>query len=145
VSRVGYLGIDWIEEMAVNATKKFPNGHFQQFDSLEFRPADKFDYVLAVGVYNLEVGDNDVVMERIIGRMFDLCTMGVAVSMTYGGVAMEGESHGFDPIQILRHCLVLTPWVALRKDYLPRSHLINMISPNFQYALIKFARKSHVL
>lgn len=119
-----YTGIDILEDMVISAQRRFPEAKFVHADIFAFKPERKFDYILAVGVYNLEVEDNDTTMQHMITHMFDLCQKGVAASMTCEYPTYGGKQHGFDPVSILKFCMNLAPWVRLRKDYLPNDFTV---------------------
>lgn len=119
-----YLGIDALSEMVAAARSRHPHWTFQQRSLLE--PADQLetDYVLASGLFTFCTHDE---VEASIRTMFKVCGTAVAFNAlsTWATRQEPGEFYA-DPLAMVELCRTITPWVALRHDYLPHDFTIYM-------------------
>jgi len=118
-----YTGCDLSSRMIEAARAKHPEARFLTGDVLspDFpAPHQTFDFVLASGIFALPVGD-ETAYRRIVARLFALCRRAAAFNMISTHVDYrEAYLHYSDPGEMLTFCRrEVTPWVALRHDYLP--------------------------
>lgn len=124
VTRFEYLGLDMSTEMVERAAKLYPGAGFRLAEFPDCDGEAEFDYVFASGIYNLATGDNEVVMRRIIRRMFDLCRIGAGVAMTGGSdlprrwfPSPRGSVYYYRSEEMVEFCGALAPRVELREGY----------------------------
>ena len=66
-------------------------------------------------------------MEVLIKRLYELADHAVAfTSLSTWAMTQEPNEYYADPLETVRFCRTLTPWVALRHDYLPHDFAIYM-------------------
>ncbi len=120
-----YTGIDIANDLIKFAQKKFekiPNVAFRHVstDELSLFPDRAFDYVLASGIFNYPVADNNTYVQRTLEQMYRICRKGVAVNMTTDYVDFQDRSlFYFSPEDVFRFCKQLTKRVCLHHDYMP--------------------------
>lgn len=114
-----YTGSDITPGMIEVATSRFPNGAFLTADLLDHSASIPMaDYVVASGIFTYRTHEPMKFLCAIVDRMFALSQRGLAFN-ALSGFADIKEPNEFnpDPIEVLRHCLTLTPYVTLRHDY----------------------------
>ena len=127
-----YTGLDLVPDMVAKCNERFkshlgPHCRFESGDTLQYRPATKFDYVVACGIFGLR---SENAKERIVPtlqRFFSWCTAGVAVNF----LSQRADRHDpkclyVDPAEILTHALVMTPSVKVVHNYLPNDFTLYM-------------------
>ncbi len=81
----------------------------------------------ANGIFYLLGADAEELAQRIIARMFDLCSEAAAFnSLSSWADRPEPDEYHADPVKMVSFCRTLTPWVVLRHDYLPHDFTIFM-------------------
>jgi len=83
--RVEYTGFDVTPGMVDAARRKHPHAshRFEVADILTESIRGTYDYVISVGALNLPLeGQNVEIMLELIEKMYVLCSIGIAVSMT---------------------------------------------------------------
>lgn len=88
ISDYSYHGIDLMDEMIEIAKKEFKNNDkisFEVGDFLEKHLVRKFDYVIASGVFNIRMveDDNYDVVEKFLKKALDCCNDGGIVSFDF--------------------------------------------------------------
>jgi len=124
---VEYTGVDLSPKMVAGAQARRPDLDIRLGNILTLDTAETFDVVTANGIFYLLGDDAWALMQRIVGRMFDLCTAAVAFS-TLSSLAEHQVPDEFyaEPVATLEFCRTLTPWVVLRHDYHPRDFAVYM-------------------
>lgn len=114
-----YVGIDITPGMVELAKLKFRNTDFRVADILrEHIDGVPCDYVVASGVFYLEVGNNQRFFRAMLRRFYGLANIAVAFNMlsSHGPPPEPGE-YVFNPGWVLEECLKLSRCVILRHDY----------------------------
>ena len=124
-----YVGIDLSAAMIEHARNFYPDATFHHADVLDYSSEQRFDYAVAVGVYNVETGDNDAIIRRIIQCMYNLCSRGCAASLTQSDDYSGTIIHSFSPANLEEFGRSLTPHVRLRNDYLPNDFMLYLVRP----------------
>ena len=124
-----YLGIDISSELLDVAGKRLPEVEFELVALLDFEPTEKFDFVVVSGLFGLESPNWQRLLEKQLGKLYDLCEIGVAVNFlshyTTGG--KNPVSHYAEPGKVLEFVLEnLSNRVVLRHDYIPNDFTIYM-------------------
>jgi SAM-dependent methyltransferase len=111
-----YLGVDALAAMVDAARARRPDRRFERFTG-GVEPLPPADIVLGSGLFTFA---DRASMEATIRAMFAACRIGTAVNTlsTWGDAPEPGE-FAADPAELLAFARTLTPWVALRHDYLP--------------------------
>jgi SAM-dependent methyltransferase len=128
---IRYTGLDFTPRMVVRARERFPHLTFVPGDaSSEKTDLPPADYVLASGLFSHMTGDEDRV-RATIGRLWNAARRALAFNvlstLTDPGSDEARAASGLfaaDPLETLRFSRTLTPWVALRHDYLPHDFTI---------------------
>ena len=122
-----YVGIDINPKIISIARKRLPKLKFEVRDSMDSELKDKFDFVVAAGIFGLETPNWQDVVEKQLSKMYDLCEIGVAVNFLSHYTAGEKlpNSHYADPADILEFVLKnLSNRVVLRHDYRPNDFIV---------------------
>jgi hypothetical protein len=121
--RIDYTGLDIVPEMIAHARKAYPSGKFIRGDLFEFRPAEKFDYVVGSGVLALKLNDSIPQTARFVRdavmAMFDLCRYGTAFNLMSNMVNFMADNLYYtSPVEFLHFCLSeISPRVKLDHGY----------------------------
>jgi len=110
-----YIGIDVSSRMIKKAIQTYPDATFKQQDVLTYQPLKHFDWAFSIGIYNIELGDNDSIMRQIINKLFEITKKGLAVSMTHGEHLPQG-THSFCPEDMCLFAESLTPHINIHKS-----------------------------
>jgi SAM-dependent methyltransferase len=116
-----YTGVDLVPEFIDAAKRLHPEGNFRVADLLADGGRGRWDYVVLSGSLNLSIGRrHQEYVEAMLGRMFGLCRMAVAVDMisSYGD-ARDPTLFRADPGAMFTFAKTLTGRVCLRHDYMP--------------------------
>jgi ubiquinone/menaquinone biosynthesis C-methylase UbiE len=115
-----YVGVDVNPNMIAIAKKRYPNAVFEVRDILEAPIINKFDFVVASGIFNLETCNWEEIVKRMLSEMYELSQIGVGVNFlsTFTKGRKPADSHFADPAEILDFVLrTLSTRVVLRHDY----------------------------
>ena len=114
-----YSGFDIVPDMIELASKRFPKRRFFLANLLEdTNEIPQNDIVFASGIFAKRTKHPEDFLRAMIRAMFE--TAGVAVA--FNSLSMwaprkeDGEFYA-DPLDTLKFCKTLTPWVTLRHDY----------------------------
>ena len=120
-----YLGIDLLPDMIGRASASYPDGRFEVADLLDTPPKQRFDLVVCSGALNVLVDHHDHWVKRMLSAMWERADRAVAVNV------QTTRAYRFNPVSksdpdlyhakvptFLKWCEELTPWVAMRQDYL---------------------------
>ena len=120
-----YTGIDLSAKMIDICKAKFPTTTFQHKNIFDI--TEKYDFIIANGIFYL-LGDNAMEkMKEIITHMFKLTKVGIAFN-TLSIWANYQEQNEFyaEPLQTIEFCRKLTTNIVLRHDYLQHDFTIYM-------------------
>ena len=128
---VRYTGLDFTPRMVAHARERFPNVPFVQGDaSSPETDLPLADYVLASGLFSHMTGD-EARVHATICRLWGVARRALAfnvLSTLTDPASDEARAasglFAADPLETLRFCRTLTPWVTLRHDYLPHDFTI---------------------
>jgi SAM-dependent methyltransferase len=111
-----YLGVDAVAAMVDAARERRPDRRFQRLTG-GTEPLPQADIVLGSGLFTFA---DRAVLEATIRAMFAACRVGTAVNTlsTWGDAPEPGE-FAVDPGELLTFARTLTPWAAIRHDYMP--------------------------
>ncbi|MDX1903374.1 MAG: class I SAM-dependent methyltransferase [Thermonemataceae bacterium] len=126
-NNVKYEGVDISNEMIIKAQQLHPELKVYLKNVFDEPPIQKYDIVTSNGIFYL-LGDNAKnIMENFIKKMFDYANEVVAFNSlsTHAKDQEDGEFYA-DPIETLKYCQSITPWVVLRQDYHSRDFTIYM-------------------
>ncbi len=125
-ANVGYCGVDITPRMIEEARRLRPHLALRVANILEEHPG-RADVVSANGIFYL-FGPGSASrrrMEGLIARMFELADRAVAFnSLSTWAANQEPNEFYADPLETVQFCRTLTPWVALRHDYLPHDFTV---------------------
>lgn len=122
-----YCGIDITPEMTTIAKKRFPDVDFSVGNMLdgEQLPNQKYDFVIASGIFYLRQNAPLEYLQTVVTAMFKAARIAVAFnSLSTWFEAKESGEFYADPLETVRFCRTLTPWVCLRHDYHPRDFTV---------------------
>jgi len=126
-SGVKYSGIDLCASMVTEARRYHPNLDLRSANVLDASFDRSFDVVTANGIYYLLGEQAWPMMQMMIGRMFGLATSALAFNCL-SDWASDQEPNEFyaNPVEVLKCCRELTPWLVLRHDYHHRDFTVYM-------------------
>ena len=131
-----YLGIEISSDLLDMAKKRLPELEFRLVSLLDFKSTEKFDYVIACGVFGLESPNWQPMLEKQLGKLYDLCEMGVVANFLscYTSWGKAADSHYASPEDILEFVLKnLSNRVVLRHDYRPNDFTIYVYKGNEEH------------
>jgi len=115
-----YHGIDLSTDMVARARQRFPGARFEVADISQLAAGTAFDYTTAFAIHNIKVDNGLAMLERVMRQQFALSRVMAYVSL------LTDRYQGFSPHlqawraeEILTLALSISPYVALRHDYLP--------------------------
>lgn len=122
-----YTGVDLSAVMVERCKQRFPNAKFEACDLLTW-PADRrWDYVTAFAVHNIRVPGAKELLHDLTARQFELCNQATHLSLLTDRFSGFGNDIlPWDPAEVLRMALQITPWVVLRHNYLPHDFSITL-------------------
>jgi SAM-dependent methyltransferase len=120
-----YHGIDLSPAMINRARAARPDLDLRVGNLLLEPGQGTHDYVSANGIFYLLGPEAPVLMRRLVAAMFDRCREAVVFNSlsTWASVHEPGEFYA-DPLETVRWCRELSPWVTLRHDYLPHDFTV---------------------
>jgi SAM-dependent methyltransferase len=124
-----YAGVDLCASMVIEARRNHPELDLRIANILEASFDGTFDVVTANGIFYLLGEQAWPMMQKIIGRLYELATSAVAfnsLSLWTNKEEQEAGEYYADPIKVVDFCRQLTPRVVLRHDYHPRDFTIYM-------------------
>jgi len=127
-----YIGIDINPEMIATARLRLPEVTFLVRDILDDEINEKFDYVVASGIFPLKTPNWQTITEKKIGKIYQLCEIGAGFNLlsffTPGEKA--SDSHYANPVDMLDFIIRnLTTRIVLRHDYRPNDFTIYIYKP----------------
>lgn len=122
---VAYTGIDISACMINKARQCHPDLDLRHANLLDISSTEMFDIVNANGIFYLLGGGAQVLMQDLIHRMFVLARKAVAFnSLSTWAPIQELDEFYADPLEVVKFCHQLTPWVTLRHDYMPHDFTV---------------------
>jgi SAM-dependent methyltransferase len=120
---VDYDGVDLSAQTIATARQLRPHLDLRAGNVLDVD--ERFDVVIANGVFYLLGDEAPALMRRIVRHMWGLARELVVFSSlsTWAPAGVENEYRA-DPLETLAWCRELSPLVALRHDYLPHDFTI---------------------
>jgi len=127
---ISYTGIDIVPEFIEVGRQKYPDLNLKVADFTKDKIEGRFDVVVASGVMNSNVDDNEAAREKMIRKLFLLTDNVLAFNML-GGHPQPATAAGLnvwyaDSLEILKYSLSLTRRVILRANYNPRDFTVFM-------------------
>ena len=122
-----YVGIDINPRMIDVARRRLPRAMFEVRDIMDSDLRDKFDFVVALGLFGLEMPLWQDVVERQLSKMYDLCKIGIVVNFLsyYTSWRKTANSHYAWPEDIFKFALNnLSNQIVIRHDYRPSDFTI---------------------
>jgi SAM-dependent methyltransferase len=114
-----YTGVDLSARMVEAARRLHPALPIHHADILTDPPAEQYDVVNANGIFYLLGPGSEATMRKLVAGMFRLARKAVAFnSLSRWATGQEPAEFYADPAETLAMCRTITPWVALRHDYL---------------------------
>ena len=117
-----YTGLDICEPMVERCRERFAglDASFVEADVLGFEPPQRYDYVIASGIFGLESPEVRGRIQPTLARMFSWSRIGLAVNFLSGRAPRHAEGRVYlEPAEVLRMGLALTPAARLDHTYLP--------------------------
>jgi SAM-dependent methyltransferase len=120
-----YVGIDIVEELILEARKKYADEKYVTFlveDFLQCELRQQFDIVVASGIFNFKLhnADNYAFIKSFMSKAFGLAKEGVAFDFLSDRVDFQYE-HTFhsNPMIILEMAYSFSKNVVLKNNYMP--------------------------
>ena len=128
--RLQYHGIDIVQEMVDYASQKNPEIDFQCVDIFDYSPRIQFDYVVCNGILtqklDLSILDMDKFAEKLLDKMFGLCSRGIAFNVMSTKVNfMVDNLYYKSPVELLAFCL----------NSLSEKVVMNHVCPRYEYTM----------
>lgn len=124
---VRYTGVDLSEDVIAIARQHHPNVDFQVCDVLGSE-LPRVDYVIASGVHTIDTGDNEVRLQEVLRRLWELAERGVGTNMLSSerpaGVELAPHTYAYTPDTVEAFARGLTPHVRLIRGYLPHDFTV---------------------
>ena len=127
--RPRYSGIDICPPMIERCQRRFPASarRFAISDVLDYRPKERYDHVIASGLFGLDVPGAAERVRPTIELLFDWCRVGLVVNFLSKRTRQPARSRLYlDPGEMLRWALRLTPAVRLDHSYLPNDFTLHL-------------------
>lgn len=124
-----YTGLDICEPMIERCEARFAAeaGRFIVGDALEYEPRERYDFVVASGLFGLDTLGARERIRPTLERMFDLCRVGLAVNFLSARYPSPVEGRVYvEPGKALEVALELTPAARLDHDYLPNDFTVHL-------------------
>jgi SAM-dependent methyltransferase len=122
-----YHGVDLAPAMIARARERFPLGMFELRDIVAQPPPRMFDYTVAFAIHNVRVPNGRTIMEQTLRRQFELASRAAHMSLLtdrYAG--FDAHIQPWRAEDILELALSVSPYVALRHDYLPHDFSVTL-------------------
>ncbi len=130
-----YVGIDINLLMISMAKNKLPEVRFEVADILTVKLKEKYDYVIASGIFALETPKWDAITEKILRKMYKLSQLGVGVNFLSSrttGKMLVGR-HYTNPRDMAKFASKkLRAGIVLRYDYRPNDFTLYIYKPSHQ-------------
>ncbi|MDR1498661.1 MAG: class I SAM-dependent methyltransferase [Rickettsiales bacterium] len=119
-----YTGIDLVCELINEGRKQYPqkNVTFINGDFLQYSFEEKFDIVVASGIFNYKfpTGGNDIFVEKVLQKAWSICNEGMAFDFLSNKIDFSYDhTYHNSPEHILYQGYRLSRQIVLRNDYIP--------------------------
>lgn len=121
---IEYKGIDVSEKMITKAKEK--HGNFENKDILNFE--ESFDYVFALGTFNLCTSDQYEYLTKHIKKCFECCKKSLVVALTSEAseVKYERPIYYYCPRKVLDLALQVSPYISINTAVLPSEIILSI-------------------
>jgi SAM-dependent methyltransferase len=117
---VRYTGLDISPRMLEEGRRVHPDLDLQAGNVLDLEGTERFDVVLAQGIFYLLGDEAEVKMQALIEKMFALAREAVAFSTVSTWAPLrDPDEFQADPVRLLEWARTLTTSLVLRHDYHP--------------------------
>ncbi|WP_319416264.1 class I SAM-dependent methyltransferase [Marispirochaeta aestuarii] len=116
-----YTGVDILEKMILEARRRCPPGRFIKADLLRENPFgnERFQVAFCSGIFNLETGDNERLLDAYLTRLQDLTTEAVVINLlSIASRDQQDKYHYFDPDSVIKRAGGLFPLAEIEAGYL---------------------------
>jgi SAM-dependent methyltransferase len=120
--RCRYTGLDACEPMIEHCRERFAQdqGRFVVGDALGFEPGDRYDYVVASGLFGLDAPGAHDRIRPTLEKLFEWSRIGAAANFLSTRSPHPVENRVYvDPCKALEAAFSLTPAARLNHAYLP--------------------------
>jgi SAM-dependent methyltransferase len=117
-----YTGVDFVPELIEVGRQAYPDARLEVADFSTFKPHESFDLVLASGIFNARLKDEDqrVYIENTLKKMWTHARVAASADFLSGYVDFRREDLNYtSPEAVLAFAKNLTRRVALLHDYMP--------------------------
>ncbi|MCA9564477.1 MAG: methyltransferase domain-containing protein [Myxococcales bacterium] len=121
-----YCGIDLMPSLLESARAEHPGGEFLEADLLTWSDTRYFDLVVCSGALNIRVPKHPIWLKKMLSEMWSRATRAVAFNLQTTralkldpGAKNDPDFYYAERQNIVAWCEELTPWIAVRQDYLP--------------------------
>ncbi|MFX0210363.1 MAG: class I SAM-dependent methyltransferase [Candidatus Hodarchaeota archaeon] len=117
-----YTGFDIVPKLVEVARERHPGIDVRLSDILEDDTDEKFDYILASGVFNAKLSgeSNELYIKKMMQKMFEMAYIGISVDFMSSYVDYrQEETYHVEPEVVFKMCKKLSKRVILRHDYMP--------------------------
>lgn len=129
---VRYLGIDISPRMVEEGRKAHPGLDLQQRNLLQIDDGDRWDFVLAQGIFYLLGDEAEPQSQRLMAKMFSVAEVAVAFTAISSWSPSHEEAEFYmDPAWTLSYCRTLTARLVLRHDYHPGDMAVYLYKREF--------------
>jgi len=130
---VRYSGIDISENMVQEAHRSWPDLDVRVCNIMDLPGEQIADVVTANGIFYLLGEQAPSLMRAMVKRMFGLCKQALAFnSLSSWATDQEPSEFYADPLETIRWCRELSPYLALRHDYHSRDFTIYIYKEQVQ-------------
>jgi len=122
-----YVGIDLVPDLVKEGQIRFPNADLRVGDFEEQIFDKPFDYVIASGIFNFRLiqEDNWTYIMRTLKNMLALASSGVAVDFMTSWVDFQNPiAYHTDPCMLIQNIRNLTRRFVLKQDYMPYEYAL---------------------
>lgn len=128
--RPRYTGLDVCPPMIEHCRRRFPEraNSFSVGDVLSFRPAGRFDFVVASGIFGYKAPGACERIEPTLRHLYSLCSHGLVVNFLSNRAPRLSPARLYaDPAAMLSLAHQLTPAVRLDHSYMPNDFTIFLL------------------
>ena len=118
---LSYTGVDILEKMIDEAKRRYPPGRFIKADLLKENPFgdERFQITFCSGIFNLETGNNEILLDSFLKRLQDLTTETVVINLlSLASRDQQDRYHYFDPDRVQKKAGSLYSHVEIEDGYL---------------------------
>jgi len=118
--KVDYLGIDITKKMILKAKEKYPKASFKVCDLINsYHSINKYDFVLASGIFNRKINDHEEFVEKMIRKMYGKCNHALGFNiLSIRAEFKEKNEYYADPEKLLNYCRKLSNNVIINHEYM---------------------------